>query len=187
MNIYSLLLASESNLIDDLIKIPQDISKEFDVHTNLLISQTVAFLIVCFVLKQFAFKPLLGMLEERKKRIADGEEKLKSIEKQLAESEATKNATIDQANSDAKRLINEAKESAAKIGEEKTQEAIASAQNILVKAQETAQSEKAKASAEIKQEFGRLIALTTANVTGKVLNEDDKQRINQEALATLNN
>lgn len=175
-----LLAAQESGASTSLFE-------KFNVNWPFFTAQLVNFIIVLLVLKFFAFGPIIKMLEERKKRIAEGEEKLKRIEKQLAESEATKTATIDQANSDAKRLIEEAKESAAKLGEEKTQEAIASAQNILVKAQEAAQSEKAKASAEIKQEFGRLVALTTASVTGKVLNEDDKQRINQEALATINN
>ena len=39
--------------------------------------------------------------------------------------------------------------------------------------------------AELKKEFGRLIASTTASVTGKVLNDDDKKRINEEALASV--
>ena len=41
------------------------------------------------------------------------------------------------------------------------------------------------ADAELKRDFGRLVTLTTANVTGKVLNDDDKARINDEALATI--
>ena len=38
---------------------------------------------------------------------------------------------------------------------------------------------------ELKRDFGRLVTLTTANVTGKVLTEEDKGRINEEALATI--
>jgi len=39
--------------------------------------------------------------------------------------------------------------------------------------------------AELKRDFGRLVTLTTANVTGKVLSDDDKARINEESLAVI--
>ena len=52
----------------------------------------------------------MALLEQRKNRIAEGEEKLKRIEKQLAESEAMTAAALEKANEDAKRLIEEAKE-----------------------------------------------------------------------------
>jgi len=38
---------------------------------------------------------------------------------------------------------------------------------------------------ELKKEFGRLVTNTTANVTGKVLTDDDQKRINEEALASV--
>ena len=157
----------------------------FGINTKFLVAQFINFILVIFVLKKFAFTPILAMLEQRKNRIAEGEEKLKRIEKQLAESEATKAATLEKANEDAKRLVEEAKESAAAIAEQKTQEAIASAQNIIAKAKEAAQAEQDQMVAELKRDFGRLVTLTTANVTGKVLNDDDKARINDEALATI--
>ena len=59
------------------------IQKQFHIEGNLFFSQLVSFIIVCFVLKKFAFGPLLAMLEQRKNRIAEGEEKLKRIEKRL--------------------------------------------------------------------------------------------------------
>jgi len=157
----------------------------FGIHGPFFIAQLINFILVIFVLKKFAFGPIQSMLEQRKNRIAEGEEKLKHIEKQLADSEATTAATLEKANADAKRLIEEAKESAASIAEQKTQEAIVSAQNIIAKAKEAAQSEQEQMVAELKRDFGRLVTLTTANVTGKVLNEDDKSRINEEALATI--
>jgi len=154
------------------------IFETFGIHQYFFIAQLINFILVIFVLKTFAFGPIQKMLEQRKNRIAEGEEKLKRIEKQLADSEATTAAALEKANNDAKRLIEEAKESAASITEQKTQEAIVSAQNIISKAKEAAQSEQ--------RDFGRLVTMTTANVTGKVLNDDDKNRINEESLQTIN-
>lgn len=157
----------------------------FRVDWPYFIAQLVNFIIVILVLKKFAFGPIQALLEQRKNRIAEGEEKLKRIEQQLADSEKQTQETIDAANADAQRLINEAKESAAALSEKKAQEAIASAQAVLAKAEEAAKAERNAIRAELKQEFGRLVTATTANVTGKVLTEDDQKRINEEALATV--
>lgn len=162
-----------------------EIFRQFKIDWPFFISQCVSFLIVAFLLKKFAFGPIQNMLEQRRARIAEGEEKLKRIEQQLAESELTTAAAIAKANEDAARLINEAKASAAALSEQKAQEAIAAAQQILAKAEAAAQAERAAIKAELKSEFGRLVAATTAQVTGKVLTADDQTRINQEALASV--
>lgn len=163
----------------------ENIFESFGVHPALLIAQFINFVIVILVLKKFAFGPVQAMLEQRRARIAEGEEKLKRIEQQLAESEQRTQEALDEANASAQRLINEAKESAASLSEKKAQEAVASAQQILAKAEEAAKSERKAMTTELKAEFGRLVAATTANVTGKVLTDADQKRINEEALATV--
>jgi len=158
---------------------------KFDVNGLWFTFQLINFIIVIIVLKKFAFGPIMKTLEQRSKRIAEGEEKLKRIETQLADSEEHTAAALDKANADAKRLIEEAKESAATLSEEKTQEAIAKAQGILDKAQINAKAERDQMVSELKQDFGKLVAATTASVTGKILTEDDNERINKEALASV--
>ena len=162
-----------------------EIFRSFKIDWPYFISQWVSFLLVAFLLRKFAFGPVQAMLEQRRLRIAEGEEKLKRIEKQLADSEATTAAAIAKANENATRLIEEAKASAAILSEQKAQEAIAQAQQILAKAEAAAKADRDRISAEIKREFGRLVAATTAQVTGKVLNDDDQKRINEEALAKV--
>lgn len=162
-----------------------EIFRTFHIDWAFFISQCVSFLIVAFLLKKFAFGPIQKMLEERRSRIAEGEANLVRIQKQLADSEANTAAAIAKANEDAARLINEAKSSAAALSEQKAQEAIATAQQILAKAEAAAQAERAAIKAELKQEFGRLVAATTAQVTGKVLTSDDQSRLSQEALASV--
>ena len=162
-----------------------EIMKTFKVHWPLFISQCVSFLIVAFLLKKFAFGPIQAMLEQRRSRIADGESKLKLIERQLAESEQTTAAAIAKANDEAVRLINEAKQGAAAFTVQKAQEAIASAQQILAKAEAAAKADRDRLSTELKREFGRLVAATTSQVTGKILNADDQKRINEDALAKV--
>jgi len=161
------------------------IKKSFDFGGWYFVAQVINFFIVIWVLKKFAFGPIQAMLEQRRTRIAAGEEKLKQIEKQLAESEQNTAAAIAKANEEAVRMIHEAKQGAAAFTEQKAQEAIAQAHQILAKAETAAKADRDRLSVELKREFGRLVAATTAQVTGKVLTPADQQRINQDALAQI--
>lgn len=165
--------------------IAETIQKTFGLNGPFFIAQVINFILVIIVLKKFAFGPIQAMLEQRRIRIAEGEEKLKRIEKQLAESEQTTAAAIAKANEEAVRLINEAKQGAHAFSEQKSQEAIAQAQNILAKAEAAAKADRERLTTELKREFGRLVAATTSQVTGKVLSADDQKRINEDALAKV--
>ena len=163
----------------------ESIKTTFGLNGAFFAAQVINFFLVIIVLKKFAFGPIQAMLEQRKARIAEGEEKLKRIEKQLADSETTTAAAIAKANDEAVRLINEAKQGAHAFSEQKAQEAIAQAQNILAKAEAAAKADRDRLSSDLKREFGRLVAATTAQVTGKVLTADDQKRINEDALAKV--
>jgi len=165
----------------------QGFFETFGVNWPFFIAQLINFAIVLFVLKKYAFGPIQGILEERRNRIADGEAKLLEIEQKLADSEKEKAALLEKANDDAKRLIKEAKTSAAALSEQKAREAVSQAQTILAKAQEAARAERAAMSAELKQEFGRLVVATTSKVTGKTLDDRDQKRLSEEALSSVQN
>lgn len=175
------ILAEAGGLADTA----KEISRNFGWHAPLFIAQVINFCLVLYVLKKYAFGPIQGILEERKNRIAEGEAKLEEIEQKLADSEQEKAALLEAANDDAKRLVAEAKDSAASLSEKKAQEAVLQAQNILAKAEDAAKAEAAAMKAELKKEFGRLVVETTSQVTGKSLTATDQKRINKEAIASL--
>ena len=181
----TLIAATTAEAVAQNPGIVETIQKTCGLNGPFFIAQVINFFLVILVLKKFAFGPISRMLEQRRARIAEGEEKLKRIEQQLAESEATTAAAIAKANEEAIRLINEAKQGAHAFTEQKSQEAIAQAQNILAKAEAAARADRDRLSSELKREFGRLVAATTAQVTGKVLTADDQKRINEDALAKV--
>jgi F-type H+-transporting ATPase subunit b len=163
----------------------ETIQKTFGWNAPFFFAQLINFIIVILVLWKFAFGPIQKILEERRARIANGEEKLKLIERQLADSVQTTAAAISKANDEAVRMVTEAKQGAATFTEQKAQEAISSAQQILARAEAAAKAEHERLTAELKREFGRLVIATTSQVTGKVLTGDDQRRINEDALATV--
>jgi F-type H+-transporting ATPase subunit b len=161
------------------------ILETFGLDWPKFISQVIIVLLVYFILSKYAFGPVLAMLEARRRRIAEGETNLETIKAEMAKAEGKVRAMLEQANADAERLINEARDSAEAVRNQKTQEAIKEAQQILEKAREASRLEHERAMGELKRDFGRLVIDATSKVTGKVLDGTDQKRINEEAAAQV--
>jgi F-type H+-transporting ATPase subunit b len=159
--------------------------QQFGLAWPKFLAQVLIFLSVYFVLNRFAFGPVIAMLEARRKRIADGEAKLEKIARDLAAAEENAKAITSKADADAGRMIKEATDSAASAAEKKRQEAISEAGDIVAKAREAAKLEQEQLLAQLKREFGRMVVDATTRVTGKVLNNDDQDRINRETAAQV--
>ncbi|MBV8417820.1 MAG: F0F1 ATP synthase subunit B [Verrucomicrobia bacterium] len=157
-----------------------NVAQQFGVYWPNLIAQVVLFSIVYYVLKRFAFKPVIAMLEERRRRIEEGQINAENIKKQLAAAQTKYEEILAKANAEAQRLIDEVRASGDRLAEQKRQEAIAAAEQITVKAQEAIALERDRTMADLKRELGRLVVETTTRVTGKVLTDQDQQRINEE-------
>ena len=68
----------------------------FGVNAPLFISQLIAFTIVALLLKKFAYKPVLDMLEQRKARIAEAEANAEKIKSELAETESARDKILEE-------------------------------------------------------------------------------------------
>ena len=157
-----------------------NVAQQFGVYWPNLIAQLILFAIVYFVLKRFAFKPIIAMLEERRRRIEEGQLNAEKIKQQLAEAQTKYEEILAKANADSQKLLEEVRASGDRLAEQKRQEAIAAAEQITLKAQEAIALERDKSMAEMKRELGRLVVDATSRVTGKILSPDDHQKINEE-------
>jgi len=162
----------------DLVR---ETGETFGFDTKIFLSQVVSFIIVALVLRQFAYKPILKVLEERRQRIAEGLLNAEKIKQQLAEAEERHADILAKANAQAQKMIDDARDSAARAGEIKQQEAVVAAEQIVAKAREASAIEHERTMAELKRELGRLVVDTTAKVTGKVLTSEDQKRLQEEA------
>ena len=156
------------------------VAQQFGVYWPNLIAQLILFAIVYFVLKRFAFKPIIAMLEERRRRIEEGQLNAEKIKKQLAEAQTKYEEILAKANADSQKLLEEVRAGGDRLAEQKRQEAIAAAEQITLKAQEAIALERDKTMAEMKRELGRLVVDATSRVTGKVLSPEDHEKINEE-------
>ena len=158
----------------------QEIARTFGVDWAHLIAQIISFGIVCVLLHRFAYRPVLAMLAARREEIAEGLANAEKIKAELARTEAQRQEVMTQANTQATKLIEEARAAAGRVQTQETQKAIAAAEQIIAKAREAAAQDHLRMLAELKREVGRLVIQTTAAVTGKVLTPEDQRRLAEE-------
>jgi F-type H+-transporting ATPase subunit b len=158
----------------------QEISRTFGFNGRHFIAQVISFCIVALLLKKFAYNPVLKVLEQRRQQIAQGLANAEKIKAELARTEASRQEVLNQANLQANKLIEEARAAAARVQEQETQKAIASAAAIISKAREASAQEHAKMLSDLRREVGRLVVQTTTQVTGKILTVDDQRRLAEE-------
>src|SRR5206468_4060940 len=162
-----------------------DTAETFGWNWQLFLSQVISFCIVALLLRRFAYKPIVAVLEERRRTIEEAQLNAEKIKKQLAEAEQRYAEILAKANADAQKMIDEARVSAGHVAERKQQEAIAAAEQIMAKAREATAIEHERAMEALKRELGRLVVDTTAKVTGKVLTVEDQRRLQEEATRQL--
>jgi F-type H+-transporting ATPase subunit b len=181
MNIPILLAQSGGGFAD----IARSTGQTFGFDLRIFLSQVVSFVIVALLLRKFAYKPILAVLEQRRQQIAEAQLNSEKIKQQLAEAEQRYAEILSKANAQAQKMIDEARESATHVAERKQQEAVAAAEQIMTKAHEAAALEHERTMAQLKRELGRLVVDTTAKVTGKVLTNEDQRRLQEEAARSL--
>lgn len=178
MQAFILLAAGDSGGLGDIAR---STAEQFGLNWGLFTAQLISISICMLLLHRFAYKPILRTLEERRQRIAEGLANAEKIKEELAKTEEARREVLAKAGSEATRLIEEAREAAAKVQEKESQRAIATAEQIIAKAKEATAADHERMLAELRSEVGRLVVRTTARVAGKVLSEDDQKRLIDEA------
>jgi len=163
----------------------EEVARTFGVDWVHLFAQSVSFGVVCAVLYRLAYGPILKMLETRRQQIAAGLANAEKIKAQLARIEAERLDILRKAGDEGKRLIEEARQAAARVRVDETRKASEAAEQILARARETAQRDHARMLGELKQQVGRLVVQTTASVTGKILTAEDHLRLAEETASRL--
>lgn len=147
------------------------------INIGYLIIQILGFAILMILMKGWAYEPILKLLDERKARIAKG-------------LEDARQAAIarDNADAEARKILDAARTEAAKIRSDAHAQAEASASGILAKANEEARKVVASAQDDAEAERNRIlsdlrgqvvgIAMAAANkVVGETLDEQHQHKL----------
>jgi F-type H+-transporting ATPase subunit b len=136
----------------------------------------VAFLIVLFVLRKFAWKPILASLKERETSIAAAISSAADMKAEMALMKSENEVLLAQAREERAIMIKEAKETGTKMISEAKERARVEYDRILAEAQIAIQQQKNAALTEVKNQVGKLVI----EVSEKVLRRELANRAEQE-------
>lgn len=138
---------------------------------------TLSFLIVLFLLKKMAWKPILKALKEREESITEA---LKAADKatfEMAELKAGNKRLLNEAREERDTLLKEARETKSKIIADAKEQAGLEANKIIKSAKESIETEKKAAIAELKDQVAKL----SIDIAEKILKSEmsDKNKHNE--------
>lgn len=142
-----------------------------------IVSQIIAFLIMIWVLKRFAWKPLLKVMEDRKQKIHD---EFSAIEKEKEQVQNLKNTYVQKLREIdvvAKAKMQEEIEKARIISKEIEEDAHQQAKLMIKKAKENIESEMADAKLHLKHEIVNLTLAATEKILESGLDRDKYKKL----------
>lgn len=144
--------------------------------------QMVLFLALLFLLRKFAWKPILNAVNEREQKITDSLEQAEKAQKEIAAMKAQNEDLLKEARAERDLMIKDAKETATKMIEDAKQSAKAEGAKQLEAARQAIASEKAAAIAELKTQVASFSIEIAEKVVRGELAAADKQKALAEKL-----
>ena len=149
---------------------------------GLFIWTIITFLLLCFVLAKFAWKPLIKMLDDRENMIRRSLEDAEKAKLELESLNQESEAITAKARSEAQSILAQSKSVAEKVKEDTIAKAKEQAIKIHDDAKKQILVEKDKAIADIKQEVVNLTLLVAEKLINKNLNDADNKLLIEESL-----
>lgn len=156
-----------------------ELISKLGIDLKLLIAQLVNFFILFFVLSALLYKPILKLLDKRKKMIEKSVEDAKNVEVILEKLEVDKKKILTDASNEAMAVLEKAKHDAAtehaKILEKAKKDVSALAEKYRLQLSE----EKNQLVNEVKHEVADLIVAATEKILRKEFSREDQGRLEE--------
>lgn len=143
---------------------------------GLIFWMTVSFLIVLFLLKKFAWKPILNSLKERETSIEEALNSAKKARDEVSNMKAENERILQEARNERDVLLKQARETKDQIVNEARTKAQVEADRIITIARETINNEKMAAITELKNQVATLSIEIAEKVIRQQLSTDEKQK-----------
>ena len=144
-------------------------------HLGLIIWTLLAFLIVFFILKKFAWPAIVKGLKDRQQTIAESLETAEKVKAEMAQMKSENEALLAKAREERAQLLKEARETKDRIISEATEQAKVAANKIMQENIAAIEAQKMAALTEVKNQVGKLVIEVSEKVLRKELGNKDAQ------------
>ncbi len=163
----------------------QDILNSLGIDWKLLLAQAVNFAILFFILRQFVYKPILGVLKKRKEDIEKGIAFTKTAEENLKNSDAVKAETLKDAKTNALAIVTKAEAEAALRKDELIKDATVKRDAVLGEAKTIIEEHKNKMLEGVYASAEGLIKTGLEKVLGRMPASERDTQLIKDALKEL--
>lgn len=132
-----------------------------------LIGQALGFLILVWFTWKFIWPPLLGAIEERQKKIADGLAAADRGQKDLEDAKGKAGDIIREARDKAALVLDQAHKRSTEVIDEAKHAAIAEGERLVAAARADVAGERTKARDELRREVGQLAVAGAGRLLGR--------------------
>lgn len=146
-------------------------------HLGLIVWTILAFLVVLFILKKFAWGPILKGLNEREANIAGSIATADKVRAEMATLKSENEALLVAAREERAMMLREAKEIKDKMINDAKDQAKVQAAKIITDAQASIQNQKMAALTDIKNEVGKMVI----EISEKILRREMSNKAEQES------
>lgn len=143
---------------------------------GLIFWMSVSFLLLLFILRKFAWKPILKMLSDRETSIAEALNSARKAKDEMANLKADNERLLNEARAERDRMLKEARDTKDSIVAEAKSKAQAEANKVMQQARETIQTEKLAAITELKNQVATMSIEIAEKILRTELGNDEKQK-----------
>ncbi|MBP7811262.1 MAG: F0F1 ATP synthase subunit B [Candidatus Moranbacteria bacterium] len=147
------------------------------IDWKLLLAQVVNFVVVLLVLKRFAYQPMLKLLDERTAKIEKGLVDAEGASRKLSEMEMKEKAVLADARTEAKRILAETDEAAAKRDAAKMTETEARVKKLLEESENKIAEDRKKMLEEAKRELAGTVLMAVEKVLSEKMDSAKEKEL----------
>jgi F-type H+-transporting ATPase subunit b len=142
---------------------------------GLVFWSVITFLVLLFILRKFAWNPILGAVSEREEGIKNALASAENARKEMENLQADNERILKEARAEREAMLKEARDMKNKMIADAREEAQVQANNMIAQAQAAIESEKKSAMAELKSQVANLSIEIAEKVVKAELSNKDKQ------------
>ena len=147
-----------------------------EFSSGLFFWQLILFVGLIFLLRKFAWKPILDAVNEREKTIIDSLNSAKEVQKEMESLQTENKKILQEARVESDVMLNQSKQFGKEIIVQAKADAKVEAEKIIVQAKQSIDNEKRAAMNEIKNQVANL----SVEIASKVIDKEMKKNNNHE-------
>ncbi len=161
-----------------------DIFGQFGIDIKLLSIQIFNFIILLVILQRLLYKPLIKILEDRRKNIEEGMKKLENIEKKSKELKDKTEDDLMEARKKSQEIIARAERQASETRKNAQEDAHEQANEIISQAKKSIALEKESLINSVQKEIVQLVVGVSSKVLGHEIKNSQEEFISTEIKKT---